>query len=135
MIRQNQNLVYQTHLEESQMNNSLKNYKLIISSVFLFLTLLLTGCSSIQVGREFDVQLFDSMVKTKETTKAQIVSWLGAPKSTGVSLDKDGEKSEEWMYFHGTGALSKMENAKLKILQIRFNTNGVVNSYNWSNSK
>lgn len=117
------------------MDSSHKKKKFFLITFFLFLTIQLTGCTSIQVGREFDVQLFDSMVKVKETTKTQVVSWLGSPKSTGISLDKDGEKSEEWMYFHGTGSLSKMENAKLKILQIRFNKNGFVISYNWSNSK
>jgi outer membrane protein assembly factor BamE (lipoprotein component of BamABCDE complex) len=116
------------------MNNGQKK-KFFLFSLFLFVALQLTGCSSIQVGRDFDVQLFNSMVKTQTTTKAQVLKWLGSPNSTGISLDKDGDKSEEWMYFHGTGALSKMENAKLKILQIRFNANGVVNSYNWSNSK
>ena len=103
--------------------------------VFLLLTLQLAACSSVQVGREFDVQLFNSMVKAKVTTKEQVRGWLGAPTSTGVSLDKDGELSDEWVYFHGAGKLSKMENADLKILQIRFDKNGIINSYNWSNSK
>lgn len=114
-------------------DNKSKTFLTLI--VFLFLTIQLSGCSSVQVGREFDVQLFNSMVKTRVTTKAQVLGWLGSPNSTGVSLDKEGEISEEWMYFYGTGTLSKMENAKLKILQIRFSKSGTVNSYNWSNSK
>lgn len=117
------------------MNNGHKKKKLFILSLFLFVTLQLTGCSSIQVGRDFDVQLFNSMVKAQTTTKAQVLGWLGSPNSTGIAVEKDGEKSDEWMYFYGTGSLSKMDDAKLKILQIRFSKNGTVNSYNWSNSK
>jgi len=101
----------------------------------LFFTLQLAGCSSVQVGRDFDVQLFNSSVKANVTTRNQVQNWLGEPGSTGFSLDKDGELSTEWMYFYGAGTLSNMKNAKLKILQIRFNKNGIVNSYNWSNSK
>lgn len=103
--------------------------------LFLFLTLQLGACSSIQVGRDFDVQLFNSMVKTHVSTKAQVKSWLGNPSSTGVSMDKDGEVSEEWMYYYGAGKVASKEAATLKILQIRFDKNGLVNSYNWSNSK
>lgn len=116
--------------------NNLNKYKTSLTLIaFLYLTLQLTGCSSIQVGRDFDVQLFSSMVKAGVTTKTQVHGWLGTPNSTGVSLDKAGKQSEEWMYFYGTGALSKMESAKLKILQVRFDQSGVINSYNWSNSK
>jgi len=109
--------------------------KSIISIVFLFLMLQLAGCSSFHVGHDFNILLFNSSVKVNSTTKAQVKKWLGEPNSTGISLDKDGEISNEWMYFYGTGAFSNMQNAKLKILQIRFNKNGIINSYNWSNSK
>ena len=110
-----------------------KNKLKFILVPFLLLLTLLSGCSSVQVGRDFDVQLFNSLVKAGETTKIQVQGWLGKPGSTGMSLDKDGEVSEEWMYFHGAGTLPKMQDTKLKILQIRFSKKGVINSYNWSN--
>jgi len=112
-----------------------KNKLSIIPVLLLLLTLQLAGCSSLQVGQDFDVQLFNSLVKTNTTTKSQVKGWLGVPNSVGISLDKDGEVSDEWMYFYGAGSLSNMESAKLKILQIRFNKNGIINSYNWSTSK
>ncbi|MCW8900018.1 MAG: hypothetical protein OQK75_02705 [Gammaproteobacteria bacterium] len=112
-----------------------KNKLRFISVPFLLFLILLSGCSSVQVGRDFDVQLFSSMVKAGETNKTQVHGWLGAPSSTGVSLDKDGELSEEWLYFHGGGTLPKMQDTKIKILQIRFSKKGVIKSYNWSNSK
>ena len=103
--------------------------------VILLFTIQLTGCSSVKVGRDFDVQLFNSSAKVNITSMSQVRNWLGEPSSTGVSVDKDGELSDEWMYFYGAGTLSDMQKAKLKILQIRFNKKGVLNSYNWSNSK
>jgi len=113
----------------------MSKYKLSFSLITLLITLQLSGCSSVQVGRDFDVQIFNSSVKANVTTKNQVKSWLGEPGSTGISLDKDGEFSTEWMYFYGAGSLSNMTNAKIKILQIRFNKNGIINSYNWSDSK
>lgn len=100
----------------------------------LFMILLLTGCGSIQIGRDFDVKAFESMAKVGETTKAQVRKVLGAPKSSGVSIDRDGERLMEWVYFYATGKVSAMNDAGLKILQIRFQQNGKLRSYNWSNS-
>lgn len=109
--------------------------KLSIVTLFVTLLLNLTACSTVQIGRDFDVQLFNSMVKPHESTKSQVQGWLGSPSGIGASVDKDGESSEEWMYFFGAGELPKMANTQIKILQVRFNKNGVVRSYNWSNSK
>lgn len=110
------------------------NLKIIFVPLLLVITLL-GGCSAIQVGKDFDMQKFSSKVRAGTTTKTEILSWLGKPGSTGVNLDKDGETSEEWMYFFGTGTLPKMQDTRLKILQVRFSKNGVVNSYNWSTGK
>lgn len=104
-------------------------------ALFLFIIFSLTACSTIQIGRDFDVQLFNSMVKPHESTKAQVQGWIGTPASIGAAIDKDGESTEEWMYFSGTGDMPKMANTKIKILQIRFSKSGVVRSYNWSNTK
>jgi hypothetical protein len=117
----------------SQLINRFKMPAVFI--VMLFFTFQLTGCSSVKVGRDFDVELFNSSAKVNITSMSQVKSWLGEPSSTGISLDKDGELSDEWMYFYGAGTLSDMQKAKLKILQVRFNKKGVLNSYNWSNSK
>lgn len=119
------------------MKNAGRNQFKTLSAITVFLTIMfsLSACSTVQVGHDFDVQLFNSMVKSGVSTKAQIQSWIGTPSSIGASVDKDGETSEEWMYFSGVGELPKMANTHIKILQIRFDKNGVVRSYNWSNSK
>ena len=115
-------------------NNPLQMKSLFIHVVSLFMILLLTGCSTLQVGRDFDVKAFESRAEVGKTSKAQVRAILGSPKSTGVSINKEGERSLEWVYFFATGKITGMDDASLKILQIRFDQNEVVQSYNWSNS-
>lgn len=110
-----------------------QNYTLMkIASLFIFT--LLAGCSSIQVGHDFDTQVFESIAKVGETSKTQVLDKIGSPKSTGVSLNKEGERLLEWVYFYATGKLTGMDDAQLKILQIRFDQHGIMRSYNWSDS-
>ena len=118
------------------MNNNInkaKNY-LLMKFVSLFIVMSLAGCSSIQVGRNFDTQSFESTAKVGETTKAQVLDKIGSPKSKGVALNREGERLLEWVYFYATGKLTGMDDAQLKILQIRFDQNGIMRSYNWSDS-
>lgn len=110
--------------------NMKKNYPVTI--VMLFMIMLLAGCSTIQVGRDFDMQTFESIVKVGKTTKAQIRNKMGSPKNKGVSIKSDGERLDEWLYFYATGKLSGMDDAQLKILQIRFDKKGILRSYNWT---
>lgn len=107
---------------------------LLMHVVSLLMIMLLAGCSSIQVGRDFDMLAFDSIAKAGETTKAQVLDKIGDPKSTGVSINRDGERLLEWVYFYATGKLPGMDDAQLKILQIRFDKGGIIRSYNWTNS-
>ncbi len=100
----------------------------------LLMIMLVAGCGSIQIGRDFNVKAFEDMAKVGETSKAQVREVLGAPKSSGIAINKDGERLVEWVYFYATGKMSAMEDAGLKILQVRFQQNGKLRSYNWSNS-
>ncbi|MFK5950283.1 MAG: hypothetical protein QM500_16105 [Methylococcales bacterium] len=113
--------------------NKQKNH-LLMKVVSLLIVMLLAGCSSIQVGRDFDTQNFESIAKVGKTTKAQVLDKMGSPKSKGVSLNREAERLQEWVYFYATGKLIGMDDAQLKILQIRFDKNGIMRSYNWSNS-
>ena len=105
----------------------------LIPVVLLFMVTLLAGCSTINVGRNFDMKAFESMAKVGETTKEQVRNKMGSPKNKGVSISKDGERLVEWLYFYASGKLPGMDNAKLKILQIRFDKGGILCSYNWTN--
>lgn len=99
------------------------------------LALVLAACSTVRVGSEFDLKAFESKVQRGATTQAQVRGWLGAPTGTGIHVDVAGERYDEWTYYYGEGRLPDMGNAELKILQIKFDKNGVVRGYNWSGGK
>jgi len=101
----------------------------------LFLLMTLIGCSTIHIGRDFQLQTFANHAQLGVTTKEQVTKWLGNPMNTGIAQRADGERLIEWDYFYGTGQLPGMKDAKLKSLKIRFNKNGAVHSYNWSGQK
>ena len=101
----------------------------------LLMILFLTGCSTLKIGNNFDMQAFEGIVKVGETSKSQVQTKMGSPKSKGVSLNRDGERLVEWVYFYATGKLPGMDDAQLKILQIRFDKNDILRSYNWSDSQ
>ena len=102
--------------------------------VSLLMIMLLAGCSTLKVGRDFNMHDFEAIVKVGETSKAQVLAKMGSPKSKGLSINSKGERLAEWAYFYATGKLSGMDNAQLKILQIRFDQHDIVRSYNWTSS-
>jgi len=101
-------------------------------SAIALLAAVLVACSTVQVGRNFELSAFESKVQRGVTTQAQVRGWLGAPRGTGFVVDTDGERYEEWTYYYGEGQLPDMTDARLKILQIKFDRQGVVRGYNWS---
>jgi len=98
----------------------------------IWLTAALGACSTVQVGRDFDLRVFESKAQRGVTTQAQVRGWLGAPTGVGVAVDTGGERFEEWTYYYGEGQLPNMPDARLKILQIKFDQAGIVRGYNWS---
>lgn len=92
----------------------------------------LTACATVQMGQDFDLQAFKSQVVRGRTTQAQIQQWLGSPKSTGIAVDTNGQKFDQWTYFYGKGKLNRMKQARLKILQVKFDQEGIVRGYNYS---
>ena len=93
---------------------------------------MLAGCASVTIGRDFDLRAVQSKVERGVTTQAQVRGWLGAPAGQGMHVDASGDRFEEWTYYYGEGRLPDMSDAKLKILQLRFDLAGVLRSYNWS---
>ncbi len=104
-------------------------------SAILVSVLLLGACSNIQVGRDFDVGVFATKIEQGVTTQAQVKGWLGDPVAVGVSMETDGERLDQWSYYYAEGQMQDMSNAKLKLLQIKFDKQGKVRSYNWSASR
>ncbi|OGT04018.1 MAG: hypothetical protein A3F73_04305 [Gallionellales bacterium RIFCSPLOWO2_12_FULL_59_22] len=97
------------------------------------IALLLAACSTVQVGQNFDLRTFEMNVERGITTQNQVRAWLGAPTGSGVSVDTGGERFDEWTYYYGSGRLPDMAGAKVKTLQIKFDKQGIVRGYNWSN--
>ena len=97
-----------------------------------FTAVLLSACASVQFGHDFDIRAFETKVEQNVSTKADVKAWLGAPSSRGFSVAADGTRTEKWGYFYGNGKLPKLDNASLKILEVEFNRQEVVQSYNWS---
>jgi len=104
-------------------------------TVILFTIFLLSACGTVKLGRDFDVGVFAAKIEQNVTTQVQVRSWLGEPTSVGVSLDTDGQRYDEWAYYSAEGDLPDMGAAKVKILQIKFDKQGKVRSYNWTASK
>ncbi len=105
------------------------------SSAVLLSLVLLSACNTVQLGRDFDVGVFAAKIERGVTSQNQVRSWLGEPTSVGVSLAVDGERFDEWAYYYAEGELADMSTAKVKILQIKFDTQGKVRAYNWSASR
>lgn len=102
----------------------------VLLSIFLF-----GACSSIKMGRDFDVGTFTAKIEHGITTQSQVRSWLGEPTSVGASLDTGGERFDEWAYYFAAGTMADMSATKVKILQIKFDKQGKVRGYNWSTSR
>lgn len=97
--------------------------------------LMLSACASVDVGRDFDFATFAARVQRGVTTQAEVRSWIGAPAGLGVSVESSGERYEQWTYYHGTGRLPGMADARFKVLQIKFDRRGAVLAYNWSGER
>lgn len=111
-------------------NRSTRSYRRL--ALMAVLLTALTACATIEMGRNFDLQAFSSRVERGKTTEAQVQQWLGSPNSTGIVIETNGDKYRQWTYFFGKGKLNRMKEAKLKILQIKFDRQGIVRGYNYS---
>ncbi len=108
-------------------------FSLLRTVSILLIVLSLAACSTVQVGQNFDLHAFETKIERGVSTQSQIRAWLGAPTGTGVNVDTGGARFDEWTYYYGSGRLPDMAGAKVKMLQIKFDKQGVVRGYNWSN--
>lgn len=109
--------------------------RIIRLSAIAFFALLLTACANFQVGHDFDVGMFATKIQPGVTTEADVRAWLGDPSGTGISMEADGKRYDQWNYYYAEGNVSNMNKTKMKILQVKFGKDGKVYSYNWSASK
>lgn len=100
--------------------------------IFLCAVFFVSGCASLEFGKPFDPKAFDKWVEVGQTTQQQTKDFLGSPTSTGIVLEDDGKRYVRWLYYYGKGKISKLETADLRTLEIRFDAENKVISYNWS---
>jgi len=104
--------------------------------VIPFLILLAaSACTTVRVGRDFDLAAFDAKVQRGSSTQTDVRGWLGAPNGVGTSVDTAGERYEEWHYYYGTVRIPGSADSRVKMLQIKFDQRGVVRRYNWSGER
>jgi outer membrane protein assembly factor BamE (lipoprotein component of BamABCDE complex) len=104
----------------------------------VFIPLLLvaaSACTTVRVGRDFDLAAFDAKVVRGVTTQADVRGWLGEPVGIGGSVDTSGERYQEWNYYYGAVRVPGGAESPVKVLQIKFDQRGVVRSYNWSGQR
>lgn len=96
----------------------------------------LAACSAtaFHLGNDFDANLFTAKIERSVTTQNQVRTWLGSPTSTGSRVETDGTQYDEWTYYFAAGKFHDLSSTQLKILQIKFDRNGIVQGYSWSNS-
>jgi outer membrane protein assembly factor BamE (lipoprotein component of BamABCDE complex) len=98
------------------------------------LAIALTGCGTtwFHVGNDFDLNAFTSRVNRGVTTRDQVRTWIGAPASTGIDVETDGKRYDQWNYYFGEGSMSHLSDTTLKTLQIKFDSQGIVQGYELS---
>lgn len=105
-------------------------------SILLAFSVSLAGCATtaFHVGHDFDPGIFSANVVRGKTTQEEVRTWLGTPTSTGIRVDPDGTRYNEWTYYMADGELSELSSTRLKTLEIKFDQQGVVRGYAWSSS-
>jgi hypothetical protein len=113
------------------MNNSgTASYRNVIAALVASLTI--AGCASVTVGRPFDYEAFASQVRVGSSDLKAVQAALGPPIGKGLVAEADGNLYDQWTYYYGRGDMNNAEKNRFKLLQIRFDKDGRVASYNWS---
>ena len=68
------------------------------------------------------------------TTGDQVRGLLGVPANTRANMDTGGERFDEWIYYFASGKLAEVLAVRVKMLQIKFDKQGIVHGYNWSST-
>jgi outer membrane protein assembly factor BamE (lipoprotein component of BamABCDE complex) len=98
----------------------------------LMSAVLLAGCASINVGREFDYSRFSNSVQRGATDAKQVTEWLGAPMGRGTEITPDGQRLQVWTWYYGRGQVGAAADREFKMLQVKVNDQGKVVGYVWS---
>jgi predicted small secreted protein len=95
-------------------------------------SVMIAGCSTMKVGRDFDYNAFGSRVQQGTTDAAQVREWLGEPIGRGVEVNPDGSRNDVWTYYFGTGKIPSGSDVGFKMLQVKVTPEGKVAGYVWT---
>lgn len=110
--------------------NSISLRHIVIAA--LAVPILTAGCTTIQVGREFNYEQFASKVRPGTSDIVEVQAILGPPMGKGLVAEADGSLYDQWTYYYGKGDPANTDKSRFKLLQIRFDQAGKMASYNWS---
>ena len=77
-----------------------------------------------------DFAAIEAKLTRNATNQLQVHSLLGAPDAVGVSVETNGARYEEWLYYLGPASASAPRGWR-STLEIKFNRQGVVRGYRW----
>lgn len=77
------------------------------------------------VSARVDLAALERKLKPQATTQLQAHQLLGAPHAVGASVEANGVRYEEWVYYFN-GA-----NETASRLELRFDRRGVLRGYRW----
>lgn len=102
--------------------------------IWICVALGMTGCGpvQVQVGRDINLETFKNQIQRGVTSRQNIEQWLGAPQGVGLAIEADGTIFREWTYYYGDGQMPALQNARFKLLQIKFDDQGIVRAYRFS---
>ncbi|MDH5229291.1 MAG: hypothetical protein OEZ58_07065 [Gammaproteobacteria bacterium] len=104
-----------------------------LNKVILAVTLLgLSACATLHFGKDFDSDKFQQWVKQGQTSQDEVKSFLGEPTNRGKIFESNGSQYTRWVYYYAAGKPPNFKDARFKMLEVIFNSNKVVDRYNWS---
>jgi hypothetical protein len=93
---------------------------------------LVAGCSTMKVGRDFDYDAFGTRVQPGVTDAAQVREWLGQPVGRGMEVNAEGSRVDVWTYYFGRGKIPSGSDVSFKMLQVKLTPEGKVAGYVWT---
>jgi len=110
----------------------MKGSRLLAIGAFTSSVLCACGTTDFAVGHNFDPDAFTSQVARGKTTRSEVRSWLGEPSSVGPVVETNGGQYEEWTYYFAKGSIPALIGPSVKVLQVKFDSSGVVQGYSVS---
>lgn len=80
-----------------------------------------------------DLAAIESKLKRNATNQLQVHALLGAPHAVGTSVETNGARYEEWLYYLKNS--NPMGPGVTPTLEIKFDRQGIVRGYRWIEPK